>query len=54
MILNDDKNQPRLIGSRFSVIEDGQFKITDHTGYKDTNIYDENTFDLDTSLKTIA
>ena len=54
MVINDGKNQPRLIGSRFSVIDDGQFKITDHSGYKDTNIYDESTFDIDTSLKTIA
>lgn len=54
LILNDGKNQPRLIGSRFSVIDNGQFKITDHTGFKDTNIYDSATFDIDTSLKTIA
>ena len=54
LILNDGKNQPRLIGSRFSVIDDGQFKITDHSGFKDTNIYDEEVFDIDTSLKTIA
>lgn len=54
LVLNDGKNQPRLIGSRFSVIDDGKFKITDHSGFKDTNIYDEQTFDIDTSLKTIA
>lgn len=54
LILNDGKNQPRLIGSRFSVIDNGQFKITDHKGFKDTNIYDTNTFAIDTSLKSIA
>lgn len=54
LILNDGKNEPRLIGSRFSVIDDGRFKITDHKGFKDTNIYDENTFAIDTSLKSIA
>ena len=54
LILNDGKNQPRLIGSRFSVIDDGRFKITDHKGFKDTNIYDTNTFKIDTSLKSIA
>lgn len=54
LILNDGKNQPRLIGSRFSVIDDGQFKITDHKGFKDTNIYDTKTFTIDTSLKSIA
>lgn len=54
LVLNDGKNQPRLIGSRFSAIDNGQFKITDHAGFKDTNIYDEKTFDIDTSLKAIA
>lgn len=54
MILNDDKNQPRLIGTRFAVQEDKTFKIVDHVGYRDTNIYDEKTFDIDTSLKAIA
>lgn len=54
LILNDGKNQPRLVNSRFSVIDNGEFKIPDHSGYKDTNIYDINTFDIDTSLKTIA
>lgn len=54
LILNDGKNQPRLIGSRFSIIDNKQFKIVDHSGFKDTNIYEEDTFDIDTSLKTIA
>lgn len=54
LILNDGKNSPRLVGSRFSVIEDKRFKITDHKGFKDTNIYDEKTFSIDTSLKSIA
>jgi len=54
MVLNDGKNVPRLINSRFSVIDGKEFKIPEHTGHKNTNIYDENTFDIDTSLKAIA
>lgn len=53
MILNDGKNKPRLINSRFSVQNDTKFLIPDHTGFKDTNIYDEATFEPDTNLKPI-
>lgn len=53
MILNDGKNKPRLINSRFSVQNDTKFLIPDHTGFKDTNIYDESTFEPDTNLKPI-
>ena len=53
MILNDGKNKPRLINSRFSVQDENTFKIPDHSGFKDTNIYDEDTFDVDTQLKAI-
>ena len=53
MIINDGKNRPRLINSRFSVQDEGTFKIPDHSGFKDTNIYDEETFDVDTQLKAI-
>ena len=53
LIINDDKNIPRLINSRFSVQEDKQFLIPDHRGSKDTNIYDESTFEVDTNLKAI-
>ena len=53
MIINDGKNKSRLINSRFSVQNDGTFKIPDHSGFKDTNIYDEETFDVDTQLKAV-
>jgi hypothetical protein len=53
MIINDGKNRPRLINSRFSVQDENTFKIPDHSGFKDTNIYDEETFDVDTQLKAI-
>lgn len=53
LIVNDDKNIPRLINSRFSIQEDNTFLIPDHRGYKDTNTYNEGTFDVDSALKPI-
>ena len=50
LILNDDKNIPRLINSRFSVREKGTYEIIDRIGENDTNIYNSKTFDKDTSL----
>lgn len=54
MLINDGKNIPRLINSRFSVVDNNEFKIPDHTGHKDTNIYTEESFNIDTALKAIA
>lgn len=55
LIINDDKNPPVLINSRFSVNEDNTYSITDHSGVNDTNLYDESKVDLDTRLyKTIT
>ena len=50
LILNDDKNIPRLINSRFSVREMGTYEIVDRIGENDTNIYGEDSFDSDTSV----
>ena len=50
LILNDDKNIPRLVNSRFSVREKGTYEIVDRIGENDTNIYNSQTFDKDTSL----
>lgn len=51
LILNDGKNQPRLINSRFSATERNQYKVNDRDGNNDTNIYDQGSqFDVDTSL----
>lgn len=52
LILNDDRNPPRLINSRFSTKELNTYEIVDRIGDNDTNIYDDdvNQFDLDTSL----
>lgn len=53
LILNDGKNTPKLINSKFSIQNDSKFLIPDHYGYKDTNIYEEKSFNIDTSLKAI-
>lgn len=50
VIFNDNKNIPRLINSRFSSTELNTYEIVDRVGDNDTNIYDQNTFDLDSSL----
>ena len=51
LIINDDKNIPRLINSRFSATEKNQYQIVDRKGDNDTNIYDQGSqFDIDTSL----
>lgn len=51
LIINDGKNKPRLINSRFSATERNKYQIVDRKGNNDTNIYDQgDQFDLDTSL----
>ena len=50
LILNDNKNIPRLINSRFSVREKDTYEIVDRIGENDTNVYNSNSFDKDTSL----
>lgn len=50
LILNDDVNPPRIINSRFTVVEDKRFNIIDRKGDNDTNIYHEERIDLDTRL----
>ena len=50
LILNDGKNIPRLINSRFSAREKGTYEVVDRIGENDTNIYGSETFDKDTSL----
>ena len=50
LILNDNKNQPRLINSRFTVLQNDTYKIVDRKGDNDTNIYDDKSFNNDISL----
>ena len=51
LIINDGKNKPKLINSRFSPIGRNKYQIVDRSGDNDTNIYDQGSqFDTDTSL----
>ncbi len=51
LIINDGKNPPRLINSRFSPLGANKYQIVDRKGDNDTNIYDSGSqFDSDTSL----
>ena len=50
LILYDGKNAPKLINTRFSKSENGEFKIIDRTGDSDTNIYNATSFKSDSSL----
>lgn len=53
LILNDDLNLPRMINSRFTVREGNKYEVVDRTGSVDTNLYDDDQFDTDTSLYKI-
>lgn len=50
LIINDNSNIPRLINSRFSVLPKNRYEIVDRIGNNDTNLYDDDQFDQDTSL----
>ena len=50
VILNDDKNPPRLINSRFTVTENKTYKRIDRKGTNDTNIYKQKHLEINTRL----
>lgn len=50
LILNDDLNTPKLINTRFTPKEEGQYEIIDRAGNNDTNIYDEANLIGETNL----
>ena len=50
LIINDDKNPPRLINSRFSVTEDNRYKIINRNQLEQTNLYKEQKVDQQTRL----
>ena len=50
IIINDDKNYPKLINSRFSVQENNTFNIPLHNGNSVTNVYEEQSFEKDVQL----
>lgn len=50
VILNDDKNPPRLVNSRFTPKEDMRYEIVDRRGNNDTNVYKEEFVEQTTRL----
>jgi hypothetical protein len=50
LILNDNRNIPRLINTRFTTRQLNTYEVVDRIGDNDTNLYDDSQFDLDTSL----
>lgn len=50
LIINDGYNIPRLINSRFSARENNMYEIVDRLGDSDTNIYDKDLINQQTSL----
>lgn len=50
LILNDDKNPPRIINTRFSKIEDNKFKVINRNQNQQSNLYDKNNVDTQTRL----
>ena len=50
LIINDDKNPPRIINSRFTKIEDGRYRIINRNQKQQTNLYREGKIDSQTRL----
>ena len=50
LIINDDKNPPRIINSRFTKIEDGRYRIINRNQKQQTNLYKRNKIDQQTRL----
>ena len=50
LILNDDKNPPRIINTRFSKTEDNRYKIISRDQLEQTNLYRVGSIDQQTRL----
>ena len=50
LIINDDKNPPRIINTRFTKLEDNRFKIINRNQKEQTNLYRADKWDLQTRL----
>jgi hypothetical protein len=50
IIINDDKNPPRIINSRFTKIEDGRYRIINRNQRQQTNLYRIGKIDQQTRL----
>ena len=50
LIINDDINPPRIVNSRFSVIEDNRYRVINRNQKEQTNLYDVSKIDQQTRL----
>ena len=50
LILNDDKNPPRIINTRFSKMEDNRYKVISRDQLEQTNLYRVGSIDQQTRL----
>lgn len=50
LIINDDKNPPRIINTRFTKTEDNNYKIINRNQLEQTNLYKEGLIDRQTRL----
>ena len=50
LIINDDKNPPRIINTRFTTLEDNRYKIINRNQKEQTNIYEQTNIDQQTRL----
>ena len=50
LIINDDKNPPRIINTRFAVTEDNRYRVINRNQREQTNIYEETEIDQQTRL----
>ena len=50
LIMNDDTTVPKIINSKFTKLEGNQFKVITRNQKNQTNIYDEENLENDTSL----
>ena len=50
LIINDDRTIPKIINSKFTKLEGNRFKVVERNQKNQTNIYDEEHLDNDTSL----
>ena len=50
LIINDDKNPPRIVNTRFTKIEDGRYRIINRNQKQQTNLYKQGMVDRQTRL----
>ena len=50
LIINDDKNPPRIINTRFTTLENNRYRIINRNQKEQTNIYKETMIDQQTRL----